>query len=264
MTEIDRLRQFWDSRYSSFTLSESGWKGAGEVNNQYLYACKTQALSRALEHAGYTGRSRFRVLDAGCGQGFFPGFYQNHYPDVSYTGVDISPKVIGYLKKSFPAYEFFEGDLASWTHPEQRRFDVIQSLEVLHLILDDRLLEAALDGFRTQLLPQGHLLITAVLPDRTIQVNDYIRYRSREYFHQVFARLGLQLVREAPMYYWLPEGGPSNRYIRRMLDLVGAGGLYRLDRLGLALRLPRATPGLDSRMKLLTVRPKPAGANFLS
>ena len=39
-----RLREFWNNRYAEFTLSESGWLGAGEALNDRIYACKRQAL----------------------------------------------------------------------------------------------------------------------------------------------------------------------------------------------------------------------------
>ena len=42
-------REFWDKRYQNFSLSESGWMGAGERYNAYLYACKRQALLRDCE-----------------------------------------------------------------------------------------------------------------------------------------------------------------------------------------------------------------------
>ena len=29
-TDGDRLREFWNTRYADFTLSESGWLGAGD------------------------------------------------------------------------------------------------------------------------------------------------------------------------------------------------------------------------------------------
>jgi hypothetical protein len=34
--DIGRLREFWNSRYQDFTLSESGWAGAGDAFNHYV------------------------------------------------------------------------------------------------------------------------------------------------------------------------------------------------------------------------------------
>src|SRR5262249_27671931 len=71
-----RLRAFWDERYERFSLSESGWFGAGEALNDRIYACKIQALERALAPRLPNPRDaiatpQFAVLDDGCGPGDF-------------------------------------------------------------------------------------------------------------------------------------------------------------------------------------------------
>ena len=57
------------------------------------------------------------------------------------------------------------------------------------------------------------------------------------------------------MYYWLPAGGPANKYLRYALTQLGPGALYAVDRAALALGLPQpASAGIDSRMRLLTLQ----------
>jgi hypothetical protein len=69
------------------------------------------------------------------------------------------------------------------------------------------------------------------------------------------ATLGLRIVAERPMYYWLPSGGPANKYLRYAMTRLGPGALYAVDRAALALGVPRpASVGIDSRMRLLTIR----------
>src|SRR5690242_756702 len=95
----EHAREFWDRRYKEFSLSESGWMGAGERYNEYLYECKRQALKRALRQIGVKGSSSLRVLDAGCGQGFFAGLWSTDFPNASYTGVDVCEKVVAHLRR---------------------------------------------------------------------------------------------------------------------------------------------------------------------
>jgi SAM-dependent methyltransferase len=256
VVEAERLKQFWETRYQRFSLSESGWLGAGEKRNEYLYACKAQALRGALKDLGLRADSHFSVLDAGCGQGFFADFYRSRFRLAEYTGVDISTRVVDHLRESFRNYKFFADDFTVWRDPDARRFDVIQSFEVLHLILDDDLVEKAMQSFKEQLQSRGHILMTAVLPDHSIEPNDYIRFRSRQWYEGLFARLGLEIIKKRPMYYWLPDRLPGNRYVSGTLHLAGPAVLYFVDRLGLALRLPRFSGRLDSRMQLLTLRAK--------
>ena len=249
-----RLRAFWNERYRSFTLSESGWMGAGEALNARIYDCKRQALSRALAARGLDSTGRFSVLDAGCGQGFFARYYRSHFPNASYTGLDISERAIAHLRETLPAVESHAGDLSTWTDPRGRRFDVIQSFEVLHLMLDDAMFEAALGHCAAMLAPRGVMLLTAAMPDETIERAGYLRYRSRRMWTETLERLGLRIADARPMYFWLPGGGPANRYARWLFARLGVGALYAADRAALAVGLrPGRSSGIDCRMKLLTV-----------
>src|SRR5262245_60394637 len=105
MTDEVRLREFWNARYRSFSLSESGWLGAGEALNDRIYACKIAALRRSLDDLGF-GRAPFSVLDAGCGQGFFPRFYQSEFPSAAYVGIDISERAVDHLRRNESGGEF--------------------------------------------------------------------------------------------------------------------------------------------------------------
>jgi SAM-dependent methyltransferase len=252
--ESARLREFWNRRYAQFSLSESGWLGAGEDLNDRIYACKEQALRRAIDATGIESTTRFSVLDAGCGQGYFPCFYARRYPAASYVGLDISERAVEHLRRTIPAGEFHVANLCEWIDPAGRQFDIVQCLDVLYLILDDDLVARAFKNFATLMKPTGALFMNAAVLDETIQQNDYLRHRSRAFWDDVFASAGLRVRASQPMYYFLPAGGPSNRYLRYALTRLGAGVLYAVDRLALAAGAPQPASGsIDSRMQLLTV-----------
>jgi SAM-dependent methyltransferase len=254
-TDDARLREFWDRRYAKFTLSESGWLGAGEELNDRIYACKRQALSAAIAALGLPRDGRWSVLDAGCGQGHFARFYRTEYPATSYTGLDISERAIAHLKRTIADADFRAANLCEWADPDGRTFDIVQSVEVLHLILDDGAWRRALANLARALGPRSALLVTAALPGQTVQPSDYLRFRSRALWDEAIASLGLRRVAERPMYYWLPAGGPANKYLRYGLARMGPGALYALDRAALGLGLPQpASAGIDSRMRLLTLQ----------
>lgn len=246
-------REFWVKRYQNFSLSESGWLGAGELYNEYIYACKRQALRYALRRAGIVRDTAIDVLDAGCGQGFFAGTWQNDFPAARYNGVDICEKLVKHLKNKFPDQHFFVGDLADWKHPAGKKFDIIHSFEVMHLFLSDAMVERAVVNLAEQLKPGGHLLLTAALPETTVEPNEYIRHQSRHFFSEVFARAGLVLESTNSIYYWLPDGGPNNRVVSKLLRLPGPWLMYALDRIGHSLHLTQWFGGWDSRTKLLTL-----------
>lgn len=249
----EHAREFWDKRYQNFSLAESGWMGAGERYNSYLYKCKSQALMRALAQIGLNQNSPLNVLDAGCGQGFFADFWQKNFGHASYTGVDISEKLIVHLRTKFPDSEFFAGDLALWRHPQGKKFDVIHSFEVLHLILSDEAVESAVCNLSDQLKPGGHLLITAAMPKDAVEPSAYIRHQGRAFWESLFRKAALKLLEANRMYYWLPDGGPKNRVASKVLRLPGPGLLYALDRGAHRLALPQFFGDWDSRMRLLVL-----------
>lgn len=253
-TDSTRLRAFWNHRYRHFTLSESGWAGAGEALNARIYAAKARALAKALDAAGLHAATPLTVLDAGCGQGYFARFYRWRYPASTYIGLDLSEHAIGHLRAGMSGVEFHAGDLCDWKDPAGRVFDVVQCIDVLHLNLDDDRFRRALGTLSSQLGERGSLVVTAARPTVTVQPSDYLRYRSRSFWDETLEGLGLRVVAERPMYYWLPAGGPGNRYARYALDRL-PGVLDAIDRVALTLRLPQpASAALDSRMRLLTIQ----------
>lgn len=253
--EQARLQRFWTERYRTFSLSESGWLGAGESRNHRLYACKAAALTRALERLAYRPKETRRVLDAGCGQGFFAEYYRRRFPGWTYVGVDLAPTVVAHLELRQPGCVFAVGDISTWRAADGAPFDIIQSFEVLHLFLNDELVATTIANLAGQLTGDGALLVTAVLPTREAQPNPYIRHMTRRRFDEAARAAGLVTTSEEAMYYWLPDGGPSNRYLRYVFDRLGDGALFAADRAALALRLPRLfQSGFDSQMKLITLR----------
>ena len=253
--EAARLKTFWNSRYSDFSLSESGWKGAGEDLNHLIYSCKLQALERSLQALHLRPRETFTVLDAGCGQGFFPRFYNAAFPSASYVGIDISERAVEHLRASPLKGEFHVADLTTWRHPEGKKFDVVQSFEVLDMILDDDAFVRAIGNLARQMDDGGAMLVTAALLESAFMRGNYLRYRSAQFWMDTLKTFNLKVVSSRPMYYWLPAGGPTNRYLRFVITRLGVRVMYVLDRVAMALHLPRPRgSGPDCRMELLTIK----------
>ena len=94
-----------------------------------------------------------------------------------------------------------------------------------------------------RMAPGGALLVTAAMPDQTVERAGYLRYRSRSFWNGAIASLGLRIVAQRPMYYWLPSGGPANKYLRYALTRLGPDALYAVDRAALALGVPQPCVG---------------------
>jgi hypothetical protein len=125
-----RLREFWNKRYSDFTLSESGWLGAGEHLNERIYACKRQALRRAIASLGLARSASWSVLDAGCGQGHFARFYRREYPRPPMSA-STSPSAPSRTSGNHRGRRVPRRRSVQWDDPAERTFDIVQSFEVL-------------------------------------------------------------------------------------------------------------------------------------
>lgn len=250
----ERLREHWDARYATFSLDESGCLGAGAGLSRMIYRAKEAALRKGLSAAGVTPDRRFRLLDMACGFGYFAGFYRTHFPLASYTGVDLSARAIARAQETMPQVEFFAADAVTWRHPAGARFEVIQAIDVLQLLVDDAAFDGAVSTLAAHLAPDGVLLIPLAFSDAPSHTSHH-RIRSRAYFDRLIDRLGLEVTGEVPVYYWLVDGGPTNRLARAVFARTGSRSLYLVDRLALTFGLENRHPDqVLSRARLLMIR----------
>ena len=250
----DGLRRAWDERYATFSLDEAGCLGAGAGLSWMIYRAKKQALRKALRLAGFGPSRPFRVLDMGCGFGYFAGFYHAEFPKASYVGVDISARAIDRARTTTPGDEFFAHDVVSWRHPAQARFDVIQVIDVLQLLMDDAAFDEAVGTLAAHLDADGVLLVPLMFADHAPPASHHC-IRSRAYFDALLGTLGLVVTAEVPMYYWLVDGGSRNRLMRAIFARTGPVSLYLVDRLAMMLGLENRDPAsVLSRARMLIIR----------
>ena len=73
------------------------------------------------------------VLEVGCGFGRVGASLMAHYPDIAYTGVDISADLIAGARKRLPDAELVVADVATWE--SARTWDLVIAVGVLgHLL----------------------------------------------------------------------------------------------------------------------------------
>jgi SAM-dependent methyltransferase len=94
-----------------------------------------------------------RVLEIGCG----PGTILGYLPNCEYVGFDISSKYIGTARKRFPHAQFFCERVNQFSLAEQRSFDTVLALGVVHHLDDQeatQLFQIAYDALK----PGGKLV----------------------------------------------------------------------------------------------------------
>ncbi len=64
-----------------------------------------------------------RVLDAGCGNGYYLSRVRDFFPDKQYAGVDISPALVAHAGRRCPGAAFAVSDISDYRPGE--RFDIV-------------------------------------------------------------------------------------------------------------------------------------------
>jgi SAM-dependent methyltransferase len=253
-SETLRLRDFWNKRYDRFSLQESGIISLSPKANFWMYRCKEHAYRHALRSAQLDLRKPVRLLDGGCGQGFFASLYKKIFRNSSYTGIDVSDKVIEYLRQIHPDCRWICANIGAPDFHLENEYDLVQSIEVLHLIIDDQHHSQALQHLCNALAPGGTVLLTDIFPQERFQVGNYLVYRPLAHYQNVFSEFGLHVLGVQPMYYWLPDFSRPDRPLGKFKSRIPGRIVYGLDRLLLWSRLPQIKPSHDSRMKMIVAK----------
>lgn len=145
LNEINR--QFYETVWTEFDVTrQKAWEGWTKLL-QYLWQLPEP----------------IKVLDAGCGNGRFGEFLNEHIHELQYTGIDSSPELLTAGRKKLTKAKFVQVDLMEKEQLEKVEgpFDVIVLMAVMHHIpeFDQRL--ALLRRLKQKLNRGGLLIFTA-------------------------------------------------------------------------------------------------------
>jgi SAM-dependent methyltransferase len=235
-------REFWDRRLSEhFDLRGTGETGLSLAYNRACYALRRRILDRAFHEAGFDPRGR-RVLDVGCGTGFFTRYYLERGANV--TGLDIAPTSIERLSKQHPEAQFVLGDVSEVAI--DGRFDVVNAFDVLYHITDDARWETAVRHLARAVEVGGLMLLTDTFAERALAAA-HNRMRPLSRYRGLLQPEGLEITAIHPTHVLLNRELGIWRFMNRLPVL-----LLGIDRVLLSLGFGHD----DAVSKLLVARRK--------
>jgi SAM-dependent methyltransferase len=205
-------KRYWEARLSkSFSLKGVGHIGFSDRYNRWLYHRKDKCLTAALSATDLRGT---RVLDVGCGTGFFVQWYRARGADVS--GIDITNVSIERLKQRF-GDQFSVQDISDPAYQPSQLFDIVNMWDVMYHIVAPDAFERALSNLARSLKPGGLLLLTdwfGAADD--VRVADHVQGRCLQTYKARLIPKGFHLVGINSLYHLL-----NRPHLRRVDNYLG-------------------------------------------
>lgn len=190
---------YWGRRHKALAgLRATGTLGAPASWQRWLYKGKMRAYLRGFGAVGFR-LSGSRVLNFGCGNGYFEDQWESHGAALT-SGIDIVEDVINDLRARFPDRIYRSGDLAE--QPELLsglgQFDMVTALDVLYHVVDDRAVERVVGRLSDCLSEQGWFLFTDALADS--RPAQHVRFRGLGFWQSALRASRLEVVHREPVF----------------------------------------------------------------
>ena len=74
-----------------------------------------------------------RILEVGCGSGYFSRIIEHIRPDIDYVGLDYSTEMVALARERYPKAHFVRGDATSLAYPGNSFDGVIDGAALIHI-----------------------------------------------------------------------------------------------------------------------------------
>jgi len=185
----DEAISFWDSRHRTVgDLRSGGDLGHDEAVNAIFYALR---LGRLLDVIGDSteGAAPLRVLDAGCGKGWFSRALAQCGHQVD--GIDSSEHAVAQCQRLAVGNDRYAvSRLDGWAPPYL--YDVVASIDVLFHVMDDAVWEASVRNLASLVRLGGRLLLADHDADHDMVWGEYQVTRAGSRYRALVTGLGFR------------------------------------------------------------------------
>jgi 2-polyprenyl-3-methyl-5-hydroxy-6-metoxy-1,4-benzoquinol methylase len=151
----DEARSYWDVRHREQSpLRSGGDLSYDEAGNELFYRVRLGRLLDALTDLA-ASEAPLRLLDAGCGKGWFARELARCGHAVQ--GIDVSASALAAAAESGGGPSYARSTLAGWRSP--LGYDAVYSIDVLFHLLDDAEWEASVRNLAAHVRPGGRLVL---------------------------------------------------------------------------------------------------------
>ncbi|GAA4110067.1 hypothetical protein GCM10022415_03550 [Knoellia locipacati] len=184
-------RAYWDKRHASASALASGGNiGFDEPTNAMLYAVRAARLVTALGPGTDPGAAR-RVLDAGCGKGYYTRVLSAYGHRVD--GIDTSPHAIAECRSlAGPRQSYHVSALTDWS--PAYLYDAIVSIDVLYHLMDDVEWEASVRHLASLVRLGGRIGLVDHDRDEDKVWRDYQKTRANGRYREVLESCGFVVL----------------------------------------------------------------------
>ena len=213
---------YWRERVvSGSDLGVVGHRSMGLAYNAQIYERRIEVLNAMLARHSSKPFSELRVLDIGCGSGFYTRYWAEQGVR-DYVGIDISSATIERLSQTYTDYEFINADITedSVALLEGRSaFDIVTVFDVFYHIVDEPRFANAVRQIGAMTADSGLVLVMDQVCPQRYQLSKHVVYRQRDDYLKEFEDAHLGFVDSELLFHYLvpPLSG------RRSIDLAAAG-----------------------------------------
>ncbi len=217
---------YWRNRVvSGSDLGVVGHRSMGLAYNAQIYERRLDVLDDMLERHVSKPLEELRILDIGCGSGFYTGYWAERGVR-DYVGVDISAATTSHLFEKYPDFSFINADITDSEPGDlagQEPFDLVTIFDVFYHIVDDERFENAVRHVGALTAGSGVVLVMDQLHRERYQISKHVVYRDRKDYVDLFDRSGLPLLDSELLFHFLVP--PLSGY--RSVD-VAAAAMFKL------------------------------------